>query len=163
MKFATKSVHVGQEPDPTTGAVIPTIYMTAIYKYEDIGKTKGYEYSRNENPTRTVLEKTIAELENGKHGLTFSSGMAAISVVTSILKPGDHLISSEDIYGGTYNLFQNILIQRGIEVSFVNTSNIENIGLGLKSNTKMIWIESPSNPMLKLTNIKEVTELAQAK
>jgi len=163
MKFATKAVHIGQEPDPSTGAIVPPIYMTTIYAQEDIGKNKGYEYSRLENPTRTALEKTLAELEGGKHALAFSSGMAAISAVSSVLKPGDHLVVSEDVYGGTYNFFQNIISNYGVEVSFVNTSNLEDIGLVSKANTKMIWLETPSNPMLKLTDVKAAAAFAKAK
>jgi cystathionine beta-lyase/cystathionine gamma-synthase len=163
MKFATKAVHSGQEPEPTTGAVIPPIFISAVFNYEDIGKTKGYEYTRLENPTRSALERTLAELEGGKHALAFSSGMSAISAATSILKPGDHMVVSEDIYGGTYNLFQNILAGYGIGIDYVNTCSIEDVGLAIKANTKMLWLETPSNPMLKITNLKEITELAKAK
>lgn len=163
MKFSTKAIHSGQEPDKETGAVIVPIYQTSTFVFEEPGKHKGYEYSRTGNPTRTALEKNLATLENGKYGVAFASGMAAISAVITLLKNGDHVVVSDDVYGGTYRLFQQILTNFGLEFTYVDARDVQNIRKGIKPNTKMIWLETPTNPLLKLTDIKEASELAKEK
>lgn len=163
MGFSTDAIHSGQSPDLTTNAVIPPIHLTTTYYQEEIGKHKGFVYSRSGNPTRNILEKNIATLEKGKYALAFSSGLAAIHALMSVLKSGDHAIVSHDVYGGTYRLFQRILTDYGIEVSFVDTTQIENIEKSIKSNTKLVHIESPTNPLLAISDIKEISKLCKTR
>lgn len=160
MKFATRAIHEGQPPDPTTGAVITPIYQTSTYAQEGLGKHKGYEYSRTANPTRTALETCLASLEEGHFGLAFASGMAATTAVLSLFKPGDHIVAAEDLYGGTYRLFEQVLRPQGYEFTFVAAPRPENVRAALRPNTRLIWIETPSNPLLSIIDIPAVAEIA---
>ena len=161
MKFSTIAIHAGQEPDPVTGAVNVPIYMTSTYADEALGVSKGFDYGRTINPTRIALEKNLAVLENGKYGYCFSSGMSAISAVTSLLKQGDHVIVTNNVYGGTYRLFEKVMRNYGIDFSWVDTSDRRNMEDVLKINTKMIFVETPSNPMLTLTDLFETALFAK--
>jgi cystathionine beta-lyase len=163
MRFATKAIHYGQEPEKTTGAVTVPIFQTSTYAQDDIGKTKGYEYSRTGNPTRTALETVIASLEGGSHGFAFSSGMSATDSVVRLLSHGDHVVVSDDVYGGTYRLFTKVMERFGLEFSFVDTSDIKVLERAIRPSTKMLWIESPSNPLLKLTDIRSASKIARSK
>lgn len=158
--FATKAIHVGQEPDPSTGAVAVPIFATSTYVQEELGKHKGYEYARVSNPTRTRLEQNLAALEGGASAHVFASGMAAISAVTQcFLKQGDHLICGHDVYGGVPRLFNQVLVNFGIETTYVDTSHPECVKKALRPNTRIVWIESPTNPQMMLTDIKEVASI----
>lgn len=159
--FATKSIHVGQEPDPVTGAIAIPIHMTSTFAQPEPGRHRGYEYSRTGNPTRTALEKCLAALEEGKYGLAFASGMAAISAVTALLKTGDHVVACDDLYGGTRRLFEKVLRKYGLDFTYVDATTPKNVEKALKDNTKMIWIETPTNPLLKIIDIKETSSIAQ--
>lgn len=159
MRFETKAVHTGQSPDPETGAVIPPIHLSATFAQEEPGVHKGFEYARTDNPTRRRLEEALAVLENGKYALAFASGMAAISAIMNLLKPGDHVFASEDLYGGTYRLFEQVLTQYGLEFSYVDTSDLEAVRRGFKKGTRMLWLETPTNPLLKICDIKRIAEL----
>src|SRR4030042_40456 len=163
MKFATKAIHFGQEPDKSTGAVTVPIFQTSTYAQDDIGKTRGYEYSRTGNPTRAALESVIADLEGGSQGFAFSSGMSATDSVVRLLSKGDHVVVSDDVYGGTYRLFTKVIERFGLEFSFVDTSDIEVLERAIRSNTKMLWIESPRNPLLKLPDIRSASKIARGK
>ncbi len=163
MKFSTKAIHVGQEADIATGATIVPIYQTSTYTQQDISTHKGYEYSRTGNPTRTALEVCIASLENAKYGLAFASGCAATTTVLSLLKAGDHVIASDDLYGGTYRLFTKVLANLGLSFSFIDMSNLDLVRESIKENTKMLWIETPTNPLLRLCDIEAVTNIAKEK
>jgi cystathionine gamma-lyase len=154
--FATRAIHAGQTPDPTTGAIMTPIYLTSTYVQESPGVHKGYEYSRTGNPTRKAYEDCLASLESGKYGFAFASGCAASTTLMHALKSGDHVIVSDDLYGGTFRLFDKVIRHHGIEFSFVDLTNIENFHSALKPTTKMVWIETPTNPMLKLVDIKKV-------
>lgn|SRR3990167_3336838 len=161
-QIETNVIHAGQHPDPTTGAVMTPIYATSTYIQESPGKHKGFEYSRSQNPTRFALENCLAVLENGDAGFAFASGLAAISTVLELLQPGDHVIASDDLYGGTYRLFENVRKHSaGLEFSFVDCADSSNIESKIQTNTKMLWIETPSNPMLKLIDLKSISEIAQ--
>jgi len=160
MKFETRAIHIGQEPDKATGAIIVPIYQTSTYVQKAPGKHKGYEYSRTSNPTRTALEKCLASLEEARFGLAFSSGMAAISTVMNLLKAKDHIIVCDDLYGGTYRLFEKVYKDYGLEFSYVDFSNPENLLKVLKKNTRMIWVETPTNPLLKIIDLKKISKLA---
>lgn len=162
MKFATKAIHVGQEADESTGATIVPIYQTTTYTQTGILQHKGYQYSRSGNPTRAALEACLASLEGGEHGLAFASGLAATTAVLSLLRPGDHVISAEDIYGGTYRLFEMVLRPQGITFSYVDGSDPANFAAALRPETKLIWIESPTNPLLQLVDIAAVAAVAKA-
>tara|TARA_Y100000590_G_scaffold83858_1_gene93513 strand:+ start:126 stop:1298 length:1173 start_codon:yes stop_codon:yes gene_type:complete len=160
--FATKAIHSGQEPDPTTGAVIGPIYTSSTYVQESPGVHKGYDYSRTINPTRQSLEKCISDLEEGGHGFAFSSGMSATATVLELLDSGDHVISMDDLYGGTYRLFENVRKRSsGLEFTYTNLSSLDGLESSLQSNTKMIWVESPSNPLLKIVDLRRVSEFAR--
>lgn len=159
MGFSTDAIHAGQSPDPATYAVIPPIHLTTTYYQEEIGKHKGYVYSRSANPTRDALQKNIATLERGKYALAFSSGLSAIHALSTILKKDDHVIVANDVYGGTYRLFQRFLIDYGIEVTFVDTTIIENIEKAIKSNTKLVHIETPTNPLLLISDIEVISNI----
>lgn len=157
MRFATKAIHAGQEPDESTGAVAPPIYMSSTY----VKNKYGYEYSRISNPTRTAIEKNIAALENAKYGLAFSAGLAAIDAVMNLLKAGDHVVVSNEVYGGTYSLVDSVVRNRGIEVSFVDATNLMNVEVAAKKNTKLVLIETPTNPMLKIIDMEGVASIAR--
>lgn len=160
MKFETMSIHAGQHPDPATGAIMTPIYQTATYVQDGVGKHRGYEYSRTGNPTRAALEANLAALEGGKFGLAFASGMAATDTVLRLLVPGDHVIASNDVYGGTYRLFERVLRPYGLEFSFVDTTDLEQVKSGLHSNTRMIWLETPTNPLLRISDISAIAEVS---
>ncbi len=160
MEFNTKVIHGGQKHDPSTGAVMPPIYQTSTYAQSSPGQHKGYEYSRTANPTRTALENSFASIENGKYGLAFSSGLSAIDAVIKLLAPGDEVISTNDLYGGTYRLFTKVFEQYGIIFHFIGMENANNIEGYINSNTKMIWAETPTNPMLNIIDIKASAEIA---
>jgi cystathionine beta-lyase/cystathionine gamma-synthase len=162
MKFATKAVHAGIGPDPTTGAIIPPIYQTATYTLEGVGQSKGFDYTRGANPTRAVLEENIAALEGGHYAVSFASGMATVDAITRLFSPGDHIISSDDVYGGVVRLFDQILSRYGLEFTYVDSSDPENVVEAIRPNTKMIWVETPTNPLLKVTDLEAVSEVAKA-
>ncbi|MDO8550754.1 MAG: cystathionine gamma-synthase [Ignavibacteria bacterium] len=161
MGFSTDAIHAGQKPDEVTGAVITPIYQTSTYAQEELGKNKGYEYGRTHNLTRSSLEINVATLEKGKYGIAFSSGLAATHALMALLKAGDHVIVTNNVYGGTYRLFELIMKDFGLEFSWVDTSNTENITRALKSNTKMIFVETPTNPMLILTDLEAVGKISK--
>lgn len=161
--FETRAIHVGQQPDPTTGAVITPIYQTATYAQTDVGEHKGYDYSRTANPTRAALEECIASLEGGAHGLAFASGMGAITTTMFLLKSGDHVVACDDVYGGTFRLFRRVLENYGLEFTFVNMTDLDATVRAIKPNTKMLWIESPTNPTMKVINIAAVAKIAKDK
>ncbi len=161
MGFSTDAIHAGQFPDPTTGAVITPVYLTSTYAQEELGKHKGYEYGRTQNLTREALEKNIAALEKGKYGIAFASGLAATHALMSLLKAGDHIVVSNNVYGGTYRLYEQNLTDFGLQYSWVDTSELKNVENAIKANTKMIFIETPTNPMLVLTDLKGVSATAK--
>lgn len=161
MKFATKAIHAGQHPDPTTGAVMTPIYQTSTYWQQSPGEHKGYEYSRGTNPTRKALEECIAALENAKYGLAFSSGMAATDTVLRLLKPGDEVITGNDLYGGSYRIFTKVFEKFGIKFHFVDFTRPETIRSYLNDRTKLIWIETPTNPTMQIVDIEAVGLIAK--
>lgn len=162
MKFNTKTIHGGQEnTDPAYGSVMPPIYQTSTYSQSTPGGHKGFEYSRSANPTRTALENALASIENGKHGLAFGSGLAAIDAVMKLLKPGDEVISTNDLYGGTYRLFTSIFEKFGIKFHFVGMDDLQNIEKHLNENTKLLWVETPTNPMLNIIDIEAVSKISK--
>lgn len=161
MNFSTKAIHAGQEADKTTGATIVPIYQTSTFTQDEIGVHKGYEYSRSGNPTRTALEVCLASLENGKHGLAFASGLAATSGVLSILKPNDHIVAMDDLYGGTYRLFEKVYAPLGITATYVDGTIIEEFEKAITPETKLIWVETPTNPLLKIADIKAIAKIAK--
>lgn len=163
MKFGTKAIHAGQEPDPTTGAVMTPIYQTSTYWQKSPGDHKGYEYSRGTNPTRKALEDCFAALENARFGLAFSSGMAATDAVMKLLKAGDEVITGNDLYGGSYRIFTKIFANYGIKFHFIDLSDPEVINQYINENTKLIWIETPTNPTMKIVDIQAVSAIAKAK
>ena len=160
--LATRAIHAGQEPDPTTGAIMPPIYQTSTYVQESPGKHKGYEYSRSQNPTRMAYERCIADLESGQRGYAFASGLAGIATVLDLLDSGDHVIASDDLYGGTYRLLHKVRQRSaGLKFTLVDMGDIDAIAAAIRPETKLIWIETPSNPMLKLIDIEAVAALAK--
>ena len=161
MKFATKAIHAGVHPDESTGAIMTPIYQTSTYVQDGVGNHKGYEYSRTLNPTRHALEKNIAAIENGRFGAAFGSGLAAIDCVVKMLSPGDEVISTNDLYGGTYRLFTTIFAKYGIQFHFVDMSNASNIENYITTNTKLIWVETPTNPMMNIVDIEAVSQIAK--
>lgn len=161
--FGTKAIHAGQSPDPVYGAVMVPIYQTSTYAQESPGKHTGYDYSRTDNPTRTAYQECVAALENGKHGLAFSSGMATTDAVLRTLKTGDHIICADDVYGGTFRLFDKVLTRFGLEFTFMDLSDLRAVEAAVKPNTRMIWIETPTNPTLKIFDIEALTQLARSK
>lgn len=163
MHQGTKYVHAGAEPDPSTGAIMTPIYQTSTYVQEAPAKHKGYEYARSQNPTRTALEKAMAEIENGKFGLAFSSGVAATDAVIKLLQPGDEVICANDMYGGTYRLFTKVFEKFGIRFVFIDTTRTENIRQALTANTKLIWLETPTNPLMNITDIAAAAQIAKPK
>jgi cystathionine gamma-lyase len=162
MKFATKAIHAGQHPDPTTGAVMTPIYQTSTYWQKSPGDNKGYEYSRGTNPTRKALEDCLAALENGKYGLAFSSGMGATDAVMKLLQPGDEVITGNDLYGGSYRIFTKIFANYGIKFHFLDLSKPENIIPYINANTKQVWIETPTNPTMQIVDIKGIAKITKA-
>jgi len=161
MKFATRAIHVGQEADPATGATIVPIYQTSTYTQEAPGQHKGYEYSRSGNPTRAALEECVAALEGAEYGLAFASGLAATVATLSILNIGDHVVAGDDLYGGTYRLFDKVLPRTGsLDFTYADTTDPEAVEKALRSETKMLWIETPTNPMLTLSDIAALSEMA---
>ncbi len=163
MKFNTKVIHAGVHPDSATGAIMTPIYQTSTYIQEEIGVHKGFEYSRTGNPTRAALESNLAAIESGKYGACFGSGLAAIDCVIKMLNPGDEVISTNDLYGGSYRIFKTIFEKYGIKFHFVNMLDISNIKKKINVNTKLIWVETPTNPMINIIDIKSVCELAHQK
>jgi cystathionine beta-lyase/cystathionine gamma-synthase len=161
MGFSTDAIHAGQIPDPTTGAVITPIYQTTTYVQEELGKHKGYEYGRTQNFTREALEKNIAVLEKGKYGIAFSSGLAAIHALMSLVKSGDHIIATNNVYGGTYRLFEKVMTNYDLEFSWIDTSNMELLKNTIKENTRLVFLETPTNPMLTLTDLKAASEICK--
>ncbi len=161
MKFGTKAVHAGIEPDPSTGAIMTPIYQTSTYVQKAPGEHLGYEYARTQNPTRTALEKSLAALENGQYGICFGSGMAATDAIVKMLKPGDELISTSDLYGGTYRAFTKIFEPYGLKFHFANLQNPESVKELINENTKMIWLETPTNPMMNVVDIQAITQIAK--
>src|SRR5205809_7285488 len=161
--FATRAIHAGQEPDASTGAVVVPIYQTSTFAQDALGKHRGYEYSRTGNPTRAALEQCIAALEGGAHGLAFASGMAAEATVMQLLKPGDHTLAVDDLYGGSYRLFRRVLEPMGLTFSFVDGCNLTAVEKAMTDRTRMVWVESPTNPLLKLVDINAVSTLSHAR
>ena len=161
MKFGTKAVHAGVEPDPSTGAIMTPIYQTSTYVQEGVGKHKGYEYARSQNPTRTQLQNSLAALENGTHGLVFGSGLAAIDAVLKLLETDDEVISTNDLYGGTYRIFTTIFAKFGIKFTFIGMEDAAAIEQHITPKTKLIWLETPTNPMMRIADIKAIAQMAQ--
>ncbi|PIS10742.1 MAG: cystathionine gamma-synthase [Bdellovibrio sp. CG10_big_fil_rev_8_21_14_0_10_47_8] len=159
--FSTRAIHAGQSPDPTTGAIMTPVYLTSTYVQESPGRHKGWEYSRTHNPTRRAFEDCLASLEGGTHGFAFSSGCAATTTVLHLLKSGDHVIAGDDMYGGTFRLFDKVLQHHGLNFSYIDLTNPENFVKAIRPETKMIWLETPTNPTLKLVDIKRIS--AEAK
>jgi cystathionine beta-lyase len=162
MKFATKAIHAGVHPDPATGAIMTPIYQTSTYVQDGVGNHKGYEYSRTQNPTRHALEKNIAAIENGKYGACFGSGLAAIDCVLKMLNPGDEVISTNDLYGGSYRIFKTIFEKYGIIFHFVNMQDVDAVAALVNENTKMIWVETPTNPMMNIVDIEAMAKISKA-
>ena len=162
MKFGTKAIHAGVQPDPTTGAIMTPIFQTSTYVQEAPGVNKGFGYARGKNPTREALQANIAALENGKHCVCFSSGVAATDAVLKLLKPGDEVITGDDLYGGTYRLFTKIYEKFGIKFHFIDLTNADNVSQYINSNTKLIWAETPTNPTMQIIDIAAVSAIAKA-
>jgi cystathionine beta-lyase/cystathionine gamma-synthase len=159
--FSTRAIHVAQEPEPVTGAVITPIFQTSTYAQEDVGVHKGYDYARTDNPTRSVAQAVMASLEHGRYGLAFASGMAAETTIMYLLRPGDHVVTGDDLYGGTHRLFRRVLENYGLEFSFVDTTDLDAVVSALRSNTRMVWIETPTNPLLKIVDIQAIAGMAR--
>ncbi len=161
MKLDTKIVRASSKPDETTGAVVPPIYQTATYVLEEVGKDKGFDYTRASNPSRQLLEEHLAAIEGAKYGVCFSSGMAAVDSVLKLLKAGDHIICSDDVYGGVSRHFNQVLVHYGLEFTYVNSSNPDDVKKAIKENTKLLWIETPTNPLLKITDLNIMNQIAK--
>src|ERR1700674_3692575 len=161
--FATRAIHVGQEPDPLTGAVTVPIYPTSTYVQQGIGEHKGYEYSRVSNPTRTRLEQNLASLEGGMAAPVFASGMAAINTIVSLLKSGDHVVCGNDLYGGTPRLFNQVMTGFGLEFSYVDTSDARNVERAIRKNTRMVYVETPTNPLMRLSDLAAMLQMCRDK
>jgi cystathionine beta-lyase/cystathionine gamma-synthase len=162
MGFATTAIHAGNEPDPSTGAVTVPIYQTSTYAQEGLGKNKGYEYARTQNPTRLAVERNIAALEGARFGYAFASGMAAIDATLRLVKAGEHVVVSDNTYGGTFRLFSRVLADYGIEFSYVDTTDVLNVEAAMKENTRMVFVETPTNPVMMVTDLKAVSGVAHA-
>src|SRR4051795_7306150 len=160
MGFSTTAIHAGNEPDSATGAVSVPIYQTSTYAQDGLGKNKGYEYARTQNPTRAALERNIAALEGARYGYAFASGMAAIDATLRLIKAGEHVIVSDNTYGGTFRLFSRILANYNIEFDFVDTTEVSNVEAAIKSNTKMVFLETPTNPVMLVTDLQAVSDVA---
>jgi cystathionine beta-lyase/cystathionine gamma-synthase len=163
MKFGTKVIHGGLEPDPLTGAVMTPIYQTSTYAQEAPGKHKGYEYARTQNPTRSALERNLAHLENGSHGICFASGLSAMDAILRLLNPGDEIVATDDLYGGSYRQIRRVHERYGLKGHFVDMSDPAAVEAAINANTKLLWIETPTNPMLKVVDIRKLAEIARAK
>ena len=163
MKFNTKTVHAGRLTDPSTGAIIPPIYQTATYVLDGIGKSKGFDYTRASNPTRQNLEQNLAELEGSKYAICFASGLSAVDATFKLLSSGDHIVSTDDVYGGVSRMLDQVLSRFGITVTYVDTTKPELVHDAIKPNTKMLWIETPTNPLLKVTDLVAMAKIAKAK
>jgi len=161
MKLATKIIHAGAEPDPSTGAIMTPIYQTSTYVQSAPGQHKGYEYARSQNPTRKALEDALAIIENGKYGLAFGSGVAATDAVIKLLSPGDEVIAANDMYGGTYRLFTKVFEKFGIKFIYVDTTNVANVEQAITTNTKLIWLETPTNPLMNITDIAAIATISK--
>ena len=161
MKFDTKIVRSGIEPDPTTGAIVPPIYQTATYVLPEVGRDLGFDYTRSANPTREILENNLAAIEGGKFGTCFSSGMSAVDSVLKLLKRGDHVVCSDDVYGGVSRHFNSILVNYGLTFTYVDSSNPENVKNAITSDTKLLWVETPTNPLLKVTDLDAMSQIAK--
>ena len=161
MRFSTKAIRVGQSPDPITGSVTVPIYQTVNYVFDDVGRPRGYEYSRSANPTRTALEQCVASLEEATYGLAFASGMAAVDAVLSLLRPGDHVVSSEHLYGGTFRFFEKVCVPRGIAFTYVDGARSSAFAEAIRENTRLLWIETPANPLLQLVDVKAAAAVAK--
>ena len=162
LRFNSATIHGGQSPDKAYGAVMPPIYQTSTYAQSTPGGHQGYEYSRTHNPTRSALERSIASIENGKHGLAFASGMAAMDTVLKLFNPGDEIISTNDLYGGSYRLFTKIFEKYGLKIHFVNMDKPEMVAQHLNDKTRLIWIETPTNPMMNVVDIRAIAALGKA-
>lgn len=162
MGFSTKAIHAGQRPDPSTGAIMTPVFLTSTYVQEELGKHKGYEYSRVSNPTRTALEQNIAALEASTHGLAFGSGMAAIDAVMHLVKPGDRVIISQNVYGGTYRIARQVWEEYGLQFDFVDTTDLQIVERAIKPNTRMLFVETPTNPTMEITDLAGTAALAKA-
>src|SRR5690348_15168209 len=162
MGFSTDAIHIGQEPDPATGAIIVPIYQTSTFVQEELGKHKGYEYARTSNPTRASLERNLAALEGGRFGFAWASGMAAINAVMSLLKAGDHVVAGHNLYGGSFRLFERVLKDFGLSFSYANTSRLEEVDRALRPNTRLLFIETPTNPVMEITDLAAAAALAHA-
>lgn len=163
MKFGTKAIHAGVSPDPSTGAIMTPIFQTSTYVQDEPGVHKGHEYSRTSNPTRSALQNSLAALENGKHGLCFSSGLAAIDCLMKTMSPGDHVLSTSDLYGGTYRIYTKIFEKFGVEFDFIGMEDAGAVEAHVKPNTKLIWVETPTNPMMNIIDIKAMADIAKRK
>jgi len=161
MRFETRAIHDGQDPDPTTGAIIVPVFQTTTYVQDAVAQHKGYEYARTQNPTRGALEAALASLEGGSHGFCFSSGMSAISTCMQLLSSGDHIVASDDLYGGTYRVFEQVFRRGGLEFDYVDSSDADQVAAALKPNTRMLWIETPTNPLLKVSDLSALSDLAR--
>ena len=161
MKFDTKVVRAGITPDPTTGSIVPPIYETATYVLDEVGKDKGFDYTRASNPTRQVLEDNLAAIEGGKHGIAFASGMAAVDTCMKLLEAGDHVVCSDDVYGGVSRHFNRVLTNYGLKFSYVDTSQPETVRQAIRPETKMLWVETPTNPLLKVTDLTAMSAIAK--
>ena len=160
MKFETLAIHAGQEPDPANGAVMTPIYQTSTYAQDGVGQPRqGYEYSRTQNPTRKALEDCLAALEGGNHGLAFASGMAATDTVLRLLDTGTHVLAGDDVYGGTFRLFDKVLRRYGLDFTFADTTDPESVAEALTPSTRLVWLETPTNPLLSVTDIRAVAEI----
>lgn len=163
MGFSTDAIHAGQKPDPSTGAIITPIYQTSTFVQEELGKHKGYEYARTSNPTRSALEKNLAVLERGRYGLAFASGMAATQAVLTLFKAGDHVVVGRNVYGGTFRLFDKILTNFGLDFSYVDTARLGEIERAVRPNTRLLFLETPTNPLMEITDLAAAGELAHAR
>ena len=160
MGFSTDAIHIGQEPDPATGAIIVPIYQTSTFVQAELGKHKGYEYARTSNPTRAALERNLASLEHGRFGFAFASGMAAINALLTLLKSGDHVVAGHNLYGGTFRLFDKVLKDFGLSFSYANTTRLEEVGNAMRPSTRLLYVETPTNPIMEITDIAAAAELA---
>jgi len=161
MRFSTRAIHAGQDPDPVTGSVTVPVYLTSTYQQPGPGKEGKYVYSRTANPTRTALEECLASLEEGRYGLAFSSGMAATTTILLSLKKGDHVIAGDDIYGGTYRLFEQVLRNYGLQFTYVNPENPDNVEKAIGKNTRLVWIETPTNPLMRIVDIRRISKISK--
>src|SRR3990172_6921714 len=162
LRFETLAIHAGQQPDPTTGAIMTPVYLTSTYVQAGPGEHKGYEYSRTRNPTREALEGCLAALGGGRHGLAFGSGLAATDAILHLLDAGDHVLASDDVYGGTFRIFEKVFRRVGLEFTYVDMTDPGNVARALRPGTRLVWIESPTNPMLKIVDLAEVARIARA-